>query len=367
MTFGAPGLTLWVNSNRKEVVMRRRVELIVVAALIVPCAGQVALAQVDWTEPVVVVEPGPPGSWNSAGHFVGDVVFDGTNYHMFLSGGQCQLPWDCPHAVGHWFASDLAGPWTEDPNNPVLEPGDPGDWDAYTIYELAVHYDGSSFHMWYGATDTYLGNVLVGYATDADGWGDWTKVAGPLPGLEPGTPGAWDDRGLAPRTVLFDGGVYGMWYVGIKNEGPAYGTWRIGYASSTNGIDWTKDGENPVLVPSEPWEGVNVNFPEVVPHGAGFAMWYSAFAAGVEAATGYAVSPDGLSWGRWPLNPVLRPEPPCDALESPAVILEGGVAHGWFSNCRDIVYATSSRDVVFFDGFETGDTTIWATTVTTDP
>jgi predicted GH43/DUF377 family glycosyl hydrolase len=215
--------------------------------------------------------------------------------------------------------------------------------------------------MWYGATGSYLGEVHVGYAINADGLGDWTKVAGPLPGLEPGAPGAWDDLGLAPSTVCFDDGAYRMWYTAVKNEVLPWGTWRIGHASSTDGgIGWSKHPD-PVLVGSEPWEGNHVYVPKVVPNNQGFAMWYTA--ATDEAAIGYAVSPDGLNWGRWPANPVLAPVSPCLEVYSLKVILEGDVAHGWFGRCGDIVYATSPRDVVHFDGFESGDTSVWNATV----
>jgi hypothetical protein len=168
---------------------------------------------------------------------------------------------------------------------------------------------------------------------------------------------------VLPSTVFFDDGAYGMWYTAVKNEGPAWGTWRLGFAESTDGgIGWEKHGD-PLLVGSEPWEGNNVYLPKVVPDDLGFAMWYTAYDAVPVARVGYAVSPDGLNWGRWPANPVLEPVSPCNEAYSLVVIIEGGIAHGWFGLCGDIVYATSSCDVVFFDTFDTGDTSIWARTV----
>ena len=55
--------------------------------------------------------------------------------------------------------------------------------------------------------------------------------------------GAWDEKWVRYPTVITDDGEYKMWYVGYdRNE-----VGRIGYATSTNGIDWTKYPNNPVL------------------------------------------------------------------------------------------------------------------------
>ena len=126
---------------------------IVVASIIMLGGGQAAVAQVDWTYHDPVVQPGPPGSWDSSRHQVGDVVFDGATYHMYLVGGQTPLSWDSPWKVGHWTSTDIQGPWYYDPANPVLEP-EPGRWDGFTIFSAAVLYDPDTmmFRMWYGAT-----------------------------------------------------------------------------------------------------------------------------------------------------------------------------------------------------------------------
>ena len=338
---------------------RPNLGLIVIVAAAALCVGPSALAQVDWTYQEVAVIPGPPGTWNSANHHLGKVIFDGTTYHMYMTGGQTTLSWESAWAVGHWTSNSFDGPWDPDPDNPVLEVS-AGQWDGFTIYNIAVYYDGSSFRMWYSATDSYLGIVRVGLATDADGDGDWTKHPGnPLPGLVPGGPGSWDDGGLSPNTVLFDGSVYGMWYTAVKDDG-YYGDWSIGYAWSTDGLTWTKHPD-PLLTPTEPWEGDNVYFAEVVPLGDGFAMWYSGLTPGY-ASIGYAVSPDGLHWGKHPANPILPPQPGCDVVDSFSTYWDGVELHGWTNHCFEITRVTAPLELLFFDGFESGSTSIWSTT-----
>jgi len=141
---------------------------------------------------------------------------------------------------------------------------------------------------------------------------------------------------------------------------PDWGTWRVGTATSPDGITWTRHPD-PVLVASLPWEGVNLYLPEVISYGGGYAMWYTGWAA--QTAIGYAVSWDGIHWGRWPGNPVLTPRPGCTVVDSIAVIIDGGTVYGWVSNCGDIWHVTSPLNVVFFDAFETGDCAIWSATV----
>jgi hypothetical protein len=61
--------------------------------------------------------------------------------------------------------------------------------------------------------------------------------------LDVGLPGAWDDNGVHTRAVLFDEGIYKMWYNGYDENVPVN---RTGYATSTDGINWVKHPD-PVL------------------------------------------------------------------------------------------------------------------------
>jgi hypothetical protein len=345
---------VFVSTHEKEVVMNTRVTLfmVVVATAVVLCTPQMADAQVDWTHHGIVVTP---GTWNSTRTVPGDVVFDGTEYHLYLIGGPGWNPFAQQWAVGHWTASDIQGPWDPDPCNPVLEP-EPGAWDAFSIGHIAVIYDNGLFRMWYAGTAVSDGQAYAGYATNVTGDCYWTKYAGnPLAGLEPGLPGEWDENGVWPSSVLYDGNLYHMWFTtgsGILGE------WYIGYATSNDGLDWSKH-TTPVLRPTQAWEGNRVYAPEVLPVGDGFGMWYSGWLVGDRLQIGYAISPDGIAWGKWPDNPVLSPLPGTDVGDSATVILEGNTFHGWVGHHVDVAYATSPFEVLQFDGFESGDTTIW--------
>jgi hypothetical protein len=332
--------------------------------MIVLVANPAALAQVDWTWEEMVVPPGPPGSWDSYGHHVENMVFDGTTYHLFLGGGQGPFSWDTPWAIGHWTWNALTQVWDEDPDNPVLRP-DPGEWDAFTIHSAAVLFDNGIYKMWYGATDAPVGESSVGYAESVDG-SLWIKHAGnPLPSLAPGPPGTFDDFGSNPGSVLFDGATYRMWCTVIETNGPAADSWRIGYATSPDGITWTKHPEPVVQITQPPWEEDLLFTPEVVEIPGGYAMWYSSWerSPAILVRIGYAVSTDGVHWGKWSDNPVLEPQSGCNDVNSFAAFIDGGTVYGWIANCHDVWYVSSPMEAVFFDAFETGDVSIWSSTV----
>ena len=70
---------------------------------------------------------------------------------------------------------------------------------------------------------------------------------------------------------------------------------------------WTKYAGNPVIVRSQPWaESDYICEPNVLYRGGVFHNWFSQmFPEGQGTALGYATSPDGFKWTKYPKNPVL--------------------------------------------------------------
>ncbi len=62
---------------------------------------------------------------------------------------------------------------------------------------------------------------------------------------------SWEDEGVVMPIVIHDGGLYKMWYAGLDGT-----HWNIGYATSANGIDWTRYAENPVIQVGESVPGM---------------------------------------------------------------------------------------------------------------
>ena len=275
-------------------------------AMIVCIAG-VAMAQTEWVDdpnnPIIGL--GEPGEWDAGHREVSAVVFDGSMYHMIFTGDGEEE--EDPLSIGHATSTDGVT-WTMDPANPVLTPGDDGEWDDIFVAGGAVIYEGGEFHMWYtgsGGDDVWLG-VKGGYATSPDG-SVWTKHEG-NPILDVGPAGSFDEGQAWPTSVIFDGETYRMWYTGTSL--PDY-IFAIGYAESTDGISWTKH-PGPVLEPvpnQSGWDDWDVFDPSVLFDGSIYHMWYSANGIVgqyyLPTGIGYATSADGIEWARYPENPVF--------------------------------------------------------------
>ena len=247
-----------------------------------------------------------------------------------------------PTDMGHATSPDGVE-WTMDPANPVLTRGAPGEWDSARLDGAAVIHDGTQFHMWYSA----WGNdnlERVGYATSPDG-SVWTKHPG-NPVMVPGPQGSWDDFSVRPTTVIAEGETLRMWFGGTTSRGgfPS----RVGYAESLDGIDWTKRAD-PVLEPGSypgAWDPQTVGNPYVVFDGSSYHMWYN---GGAETSTtadlsiGYAFSSDGIHWSKHRDNPVV--ELSGQIVFHAPVVLDGSTWRMWYSHWDGstswISYATS--------------------------
>jgi predicted GH43/DUF377 family glycosyl hydrolase len=293
--------------------------MLALALLVGPC---LALAQTEWIDHQQVVPPPGPGSWDAQRYLSSVIEVNGT-YHMYFIGREDPAAeplywyWD----IGHATSSDGLS-WVMDPANPVLTRGAASEWDDHCAAFAAVIHDGTEFRMWYVGNDGEFGRV--GYATSPDG-STWTKHSG-NPVMDPGAPGAFDDLGVWPGTVLFDGARYRMWYTGAHGTVSSDWDWRIGYAESFDGLNWVRQ-LLPVLDLGVGWEDTIVYAPSVLFDGARYHMWYTG--AGNFASIGYAFSEDGLSWTRHDGNPVLG-----SGFGHAAVLHDGdaGVFEMWHTN-----------------------------------
>ena len=191
--------------------------------------------------------------------------------------------------------------WTKYEENPIFDVGPAGSWDDNYLLESSVIFDGTTYKMWYGASDG--ASERIGYATSPDGL-TWTKHDS-NPVLIEGELGSWDEQEVFTPYVLFDGTNYRMWFNGDNGQGSDNN--HIGYATSPNGFTWTKHDSNPVLSPEDSWEGTHLNAPVVLMlDDTTFIMLYS----GVTSAPpgnqiGLARSSDGVIWEKEITNPVL--------------------------------------------------------------
>lgn len=261
-------------------------------------------SQTDWKKYASnpVLTPGSSGEWDYKGVMPGSVLYLDSAYHLWYWGENAKTS-----AIGYASSPDGVS-WTKQAENPVLEPGPAGSWDAGRIMCPSVLYHNGVFHMWYTAADELVvnENIHIGHATSTDGI-NWTKDSN-NPVLKTGAEGTWDQGWICLGSVIFDGGVFKMYYEGYKGAG-GDNLVRIGYATSPDGIAWNKGPENPILVPDQgTWDYPRLDAPYVLHDGSSYKMWYlgGEFKIG---QTGYATSEDGMNWTMNEGNPVLKTGP----------------------------------------------------------
>jgi len=116
-------------------------------------------------------------------------------------------------------------------------------YEGNKIDPMAVIYEDGVYKMWYGGQD-YGG--CANYATSADGI-NWTRYAG-NPVLRK-TSGGWDNQGAGGQhTVVRDGDKYLMYYKGYGKSDPGWTFY--GLAESADGIHWMKKGKAVIPDPS---------------------------------------------------------------------------------------------------------------------
>ncbi len=187
--------------------------------------------------------------------------------------------------------AETAGGWAKSDKNPVLG-GALG-----TCFDVAVLRDGDAYRMWF----SWRPKKAVALVESKDGF-SWRE---PAVVLGPNKASGWEDE--VNRPVVFKaGGKYRMWYTG-----QAKGKSWIGYATSADGKTWERAADKPVLSPDQPWEKGAVMCPHVLydEKAKQYRMWYSGGEQYEPDAIGYASSADGLKWTKHEKNPVFRPDP----------------------------------------------------------
>jgi predicted GH43/DUF377 family glycosyl hydrolase len=228
--------------------------------------------------------------------------------------------------------------WSKYAGNPVLGPGDSGEWDSLNRFQAAVIRDAGTLKMWFSGSD---GTVYqTGYATSTNGivW----SVHPDNPVLRVGGSGSWDEQEVDAPAVIKGGAVYRMWYTGCD---AFYEECSIGLAASLNGTQWLKHPGNPVLTGTAgEWDVGFIGLPAVVKNGDTYEMWYSS-----NGKIGRATSPNGIYWTKDANNPVLSAGQFGTAVWQPTVVLEGGVYKMWYRQGpvadTSIGYAESSDGV----------------------
>lgn len=130
---------------------------------------------------------------------------------------------------------------------------------------------------------------------------DGIHWSNPVSVLKPNKESGWEDR-VNRACYWIKDGVWYLWYTGM-NEKEA----KIGLAVSKDGYSFKRYQQNPIIVPTESHEQGAVMNPCVLWDDADFAfkMWYSAGEKFEPDVLCLATSKDGINWEKHGQNPVF--------------------------------------------------------------
>lgn len=293
-----------------------------------PCIDAVYPSPTYWVKYAnnPVLSPGQNGSWDSSYMGLNPVIYDCGTYRLFYCAGSRGYT---SEKIGYAFSLDGKN-WTKYAGNPVLTPGEPGSWESLQLGSGVVIKDGSVYKMWYSGYNGSLWNT--GYATSSDCM-SWTKYAG-NPVMSVGASNGWEGKGVFPLCVIKENNVYKMWYSGWDGD---HG--QTGYATSPDGLSWTRYASNPIVATGPPgsYDYWNVIPCTVINVSGTYQMWYAAYDS-VHAGIAYATSGDGINWTKYANNPIMTRQG--DGWErhhnlDPAVIFNGTGYQMWFIGVDD--------------------------------
>lgn len=140
------------------------------------------------------------------------------------------------------------------------------------------------------------GKIAISLSSDGIKWSNLRIV------LENGNSSSWESI-VNRASVLYKDGMYYMWYTG-QNKGIS----KIGYAKSKDGLVFKKL-DRPVLIPEYNYEKESVMIPHVIYDKKEkiYKMWYSAGETYEPDVIGYATSKDGINWTKYKDNPIFIP------------------------------------------------------------
>lgn len=215
------------------------------------------------------------------------VFFDEGKYKMFYLG----LTYSAKAYICYTESSDGLN-WTFPLTNPVISPSNtPNAWDGYGVASGPCIKINGVYHLYYCGWASSAANApwSIGLATSTDGV-NWVKREQPvITGVSVGA------NQIGANSIIRIGDYYYLYYTNRN-----YPNYNINVMKSLNGVDFTPVTNAPVLMPTFQWEGTGVYMASVIKDGDNYKMVYGAgvnsSTANNKSYIGFATSPNGLTW-----------------------------------------------------------------------
>jgi hypothetical protein len=248
----------------------------------------------------------------------GRIFVAGNQNELMVSGGRTPTPlhlhddvfriyYACYDATmrGNIFSMDID---LKEPLNiitmnysPLIRHGKVGFYDDNGIIPSCILEHEGKIYLYtigFSLKNKVIFDASSGLALSTDKGNSFTKISGPV------LDRTIDDPCFAASpSVLFEDGVFKMWYVScmewqIQADGSYKHFYIIKYKESSDGLRWNSEAKVSIDFKNE-YEYA-ISRPTVIKHEGIYKMWYS-FRAQKDIATyrmGYAESMDGIDWTR---------------------------------------------------------------------
>ncbi len=243
-----------------------------------------------------IVSLGKDGEFDDRHIFAPTVAEEGGVFRLWYSGSRGN-PGNRVFRLGLATSSD-GKQFEKFADNPVLQMAD----GAHSVLTPTIlrNPDGSvlrengKLRLWFASAMLGKSGLhTLHEATSTDGI-KWDEPSGPL--LE---------NCYCP-TILKSSDGYEMWFSDVSRR-----PWVLRHASSTDGRKWNVT-PRPAIVLNQTWEGEVLVYPTVMKIDGTYLMWYGSYDNAIRRETtaiGFAVSSNGREWHKHPQNPVLLPDP----------------------------------------------------------
>jgi len=181
--------------------------------------------------------------------------------------------------------AEAVEPFVKSVNNPLPMMGTYLNWDEQISFQPSVIFENGIYKMWYASIGS--SDIKIGYATSSDGL-SWQKqtLFNPNPNFPEHDPFVFKKDGV--KTLYF----------ASSNNGT-----KIFKINQVNDIEYDQSTLQEVISPSFTWEGVDNTSPSVIFDNGIYYLFYSAHNS--IWRIGLATSTDGQTWTKCPL-PILN-------------------------------------------------------------
>jgi hypothetical protein len=217
-----------------------------------------------------VIAPGELGLFDDSGAAMGYYILINNVPHIYYLGWNLKVTVPWLNTIGLAKQNTLTGKFEKVSRAPIM---DRSDEDPFSISYPSILFEDGIYKMWYGSNLKWGKlqhemNHVIKYAESLDGltWKRTNSIA--VNNIHEG------EYALSKPYVVKDGNNYIMWYSYRANK--HIETYRIGYAISTDGINWARKDENAGIdVAKTGWDSEMICYPSVINYNGNTYMLYN--------------------------------------------------------------------------------------------